>query len=279
MGITQVVSPERSPMDVSLSHLSGRTCNNLIQIINAIHMARGTQGTFTFTIDHQVINTFHVSFVVDKDKPRKPFQAGFFFDNEAHISNQQKREILHLYIVQHLKLPKVPTIPSKTLVVHIRGGDICTTNPHPLYVQPPLSFYVRVFKTSGYSNIHIVTSKDRSNPVILALVRAYGNRVTIQSSDLNTDMATLMAAEHLAINSMGSFGRMLMLGSKRVRECHIPYYRREDASNPYHSMQCLKATKVHAYYIHNYIQPGQWTFDTSQQQTMLTHPSTDVIKI
>lgn len=235
-----------------------------------------TKGTFTFRFPHSVIRNFHVSFVTDESIPRKPFKAEFFFDNEARIPNQKKREILQMFVSEHLKLPKVPLAPITTLVVHIRGEDICKKDPHPLYVQPPLSLYTLVINTHTYQNIRIVTTPECANPVIQPLLNMYGSRISTQTADLNTDVATLLHAQHILINSMGSFGRMIMMMSKHIRVCHIPYYRHADMDNPYHDMRSLTATKVYAYECREYIQPGEWRFDATQQERMLTYPSSQI---
>lgn len=265
-------------MDVQLSNLTGRTCNNIIQCMNALHMAEKTNGTFTFTYDHSVLSTFHVSFVKDTQKTRKSFKGEFYYSNECKLDNQGKRIILQRYIYPYMNIPK-SVMYTNMLVCHVRSGDICTKKPHSLYVQPPLSFYKYVVDTFKYENILIVTEPDLKNPAIQGLVDLYGKRVTVRSSFLVEDIATLLHSTDLLFNSQGTFCRILAMMSKVVKTCYIPYYTTDHANNSYHDLRCLKTTKVYAFLVKNYIVPGDWTFDDNQQKMMKTHSIKDIVPL
>lgn len=58
-----------------------------------------------------------------------------------------------------------------SLVIHIRSGDIFRC-PHPLYVQPPYSYYKAIIEARPWKEI-ILVAEDRVNPTINAMLREY----------------------------------------------------------------------------------------------------------
>lgn len=253
--------------------------NNVIQIVNAIYMARESQGTFTFNFKHAVIESFHVSFVVDRSRRLTNFSAGFFYDHKPNITNQVRRDILQSYVLKHMKVHFKPIGRSDTLVMHIRSADVVAKNPNSVYVQPPLSFYRHVIEAFQYATIVIVTSSDLGNPVITPLLNLYHNRIRIHSSSINSDIAILLSARNLLVNSRGSFGRMCMLMSRNVEVSHQPFYVRSEAFNSYHDSRCLNTTVAHGYLVSDYILPGKWTFDETQQRLMFNYPLSSIVDL
>ena len=51
------------------------------------------------------------------------------------------------------------------VVIHIRSGDIFNKCPHPVYIMPPLSYYVNILNEKNFNKIYLVAA-DKLNPFI-----------------------------------------------------------------------------------------------------------------
>ena len=112
---------------------------------------------------------------------------------------------------------------DRTLVAHVRSGDIFAAKTHADYGQPPLAYYLSAWADSGLSDLHIVTESYRMSPVarLLRLLQATsvgGTRVRVQAGgadDFRRDLGTLMCARHLTVarSSMTT----VLLTNRRLR--------------------------------------------------------------
>ncbi len=105
------------------------------------------------------------------------------------------------------------------IYIHVRSGDIFREAvPHPLYGQPPLSFYVKVLKSKPWSHVTLVCEDDRS-PVISALrkcIEQLGLRCRNQSGSLLEDLGLLLQARNLIIGR-GTFIYPVLCLSRNVK--------------------------------------------------------------
>jgi hypothetical protein len=140
------------------------------------------------------------------------------------------------------------SLGSKTLAIHLRGGDVFGGRHAPKYGQPPLGFYVKVLSHRVWDRVIIVHEDDR-NPVLQALVE-YCQKREIScrqvSGALRNDLAVLLAAEHF-VASRGTFGPAIAGLSQRVKTVYyfedkfsisppktgITLFRAEDRSGEY----------------------------------------------
>jgi hypothetical protein len=152
------------------------------------------------------------------------------------------------------------------LVIHMRGGDIIQHDPppHPLYVQPPLSFYKCVIEDCPIKNIIIIT-ETISNPCAKVIASMYPN-CKIQILSLTEDVTTFLRATHVCFNTQGTFGETLALMSPNIKTAYIPEY-----TEPIRINNWNVDFKVNEYPIADtYIQPGQWTASDEQIALMLS---------
>lgn len=71
----------------------------------------------------------------------------------------------------HIKSKFEPIdIPNDTLVMHIRSGDIYSTNIQPAYAQPPLCYYKSIINKYKWKRVMIL-AQDMQNPVIPELIK------------------------------------------------------------------------------------------------------------
>lgn len=105
------------------------------------------------------------------------------------------------------------------LYIHIRAGDIfAKAQPHPLYGQPPLSFYLRILKLERWEKV-VLVFENRLNPVIdkiLAFLASERIPCEIQSKNLDADTARLLEAENIVIGR-GTFVYPMLCISDNVR--------------------------------------------------------------
>jgi len=114
-----------------------------------------------------------------------------------------KPQIRTQYIKEEIiiNLPPVNIDPDD-LYIHIRGGDAFSSNPSPLYPQPPLCFYEKIIKNNKFKKIHIL-SMDKRNPVLNALINKY-NDIVFKQNDLMHDISLLVHAFNI-VASISSF--------------------------------------------------------------------------
>ena len=109
---------------------------------------------------------------------------------------------IHLLKDEILKnLPHL-NVSSKDLYIHIRSGDIFTHNIHKPYAQPPLCFYISIFKNFNFSKIFLI-SQDKNNPTIDKILTKFQN-VVYTNNKLEYDLSCLMNSYNL-VGSISSF--------------------------------------------------------------------------
>ena len=99
------------------------------------------------------------------------------------------------------------SLGSKTLVIHLRGGDVFGGREAPEYGQPPLGFYVKVLTHRAWRQV-VIVHEDHRNPVLQGLLdycRGEGIPARPVSGTLRDDLAVLLSAENL-VASRGTFG-------------------------------------------------------------------------
>jgi len=253
--------------------------NSLIQLCNAINVGIETKSKVTMP----VFGTCSDAFDMLKDVPDFDFkqisyqedsacneelESKFFFKEEAFdytLTNDQRRELLQKYIYPHLKLTDVENITDKTLVIHIRSGDIFGGWIHKDYVQPPLSFYKKIITETNSSDILIVTQKDKTNPCIDGLL-SWNPNIRLQTGSLREDVSTILKARKLVIG-FGSFGWMLSLMSDNIRSLFCPISVHDLISSSFDT----SPFSIKRYTFDRYIERGNWQCTEDQKELMLTY--------
>jgi hypothetical protein len=316
---------------VTLKEWYGRLGNNLTQLVNAIYFAKQNKHIFICnnvkypkhaldmlevydglleyidnkpTLQSPFIKNFTLSFA---DKPFSdtmstisslPILSDFFYDNNnitvpnTVVSNGERRTILKKYILPNFNYKKDETLTKDTLVIHIRSGDIFNSGTHSFYVQPPFSFYYKVITENNYTNILIITEKDRRNPTIQMILDNFDN-VSIKDSKLEEDINIILSAENFVCNSQGTFGFYLALMSCNIKNLFISYFTDPDTTsfnnNNFLSSENTKSfmdtssitdINIHRFLMHNYIQPFGWNpSDPNQQHSLKFHPLDQIVKL
>jgi hypothetical protein len=260
----------------------GRFGNNFFQILNAIATARlyGFKNIFLPNFCEPFVskskNIKGIQFIFDsRRKYRYKKLEDIFFSSLKYKNNS----IYYKFIAKNFlsKLLNINNVASRDLVIHIRSGDIFINRPHPLYIQPPLSFYKscldRIFKEYSISNVTLVY-ENLANPVISPLIKYLEFKDvshSLVSSDIKTSIEVLMSARIL-IGGVGSFIAPAIIMSTKLRRLFISGYDQK-------LIAIAKASRIHTTlgFFENYIKPGEWANKDSQRKLMLDLPEKDVI--
>jgi hypothetical protein len=253
--------------------------NSLVQLSNAINVGIQTGSCVVMPS----IGTDQETFDILKDVPDKDFSSGvcgeeqvskFFFQNEClgvdEPSNKDRREILHKYVLDHIRLDDTRQVKDETLVIHIRSGDIFGGWIHKNYIQPPLSYYKKIIKEHGNEDVLILTQKDKSNPCVDALL-SWDNDISIQTGTLRQDMTSILMAKNLVIG-FGTFGWMISLLSKNINRLYTP-----DVNQDLFSSYFMQPPfNIKRYQFEDYIGVGEWNNSEAQRHMMISHPETKI---
>lgn len=202
--------------------------NAILQLTNAIHVARQLgvnkiyHRGFAFLRDQALVDQIQILKGIPSNEN---YLASSFFPNalleKICISPDSRcdtaRKLVPWLILQQSR--SAPTDTSRHLYMHIRAGDIFSkTTPHPLYGQPPLSFYTRILRLQRWDKV-VLVFENRLNPVIaplLAFLSAETIPFEIQSGKLDADTARLLEAENIVIGR-GTFVYPMLCISDNVR--------------------------------------------------------------
>ena len=99
-------------------------------------------------------------------------------------------------------------VSKRDLYIHIRSGDIFTKNAHKNYAQPPLCFYISIFKNFQFDKIYLI-SQNKNSYIIDRLLNKFNNIIYSQNS-LKYDISCLINAYNL-VGSISSFLNMLAI--------------------------------------------------------------------
>jgi hypothetical protein len=201
-------------------------------------------------------------------------------------------------IVQHCLRPLFHAVSGcadppgdRTLVMSFRSGDIFTGEPvHPLYVQPPTSYYMQAVEFAcaelGVTDVRLVF-EDRGNPAIAcveAQLGALGIPCALQSASFIEDLSCLANASHL-VAPFSTFAEAAALLSGRLRsyfgfrafESHQQFHRRQEPL----LLGVLRLKGVRAVLIDDalraYTPPRTWKRSASQLQMIRDYPMDHLI--
>lgn len=252
---------------IKISHWYGRLGNNVQQCAVG-HMVAEMLMTQFQSIDHEIIAKHQTSFGYNTQEASSKF---FYWEGPykevnlpmEHIYKNMRR-ICKTYISPHLKIPRRDPIGDDTIVIHIRSGDVFdpgVVNPSQ-YTPNPYCFYDELIKEFEYAIV--VTEPDSYNPIIDKLKE--NPKVTIQSSSVEEDFATLMAAKHLANSGVGTFAVAAALCSNNIENFWCTNLHLTEHLN--WRMLLGSDVDVTLFELNNYIPVGEWK-NTEDQRKMI----------
>lgn len=223
----------------------GRLGNNFIQLKNMIDIAMYHKHNISFKIKHRYFDLdviekyfskYHNKNVISSD-------SGFYSDRDKFLHNieitdeciSERNDLLK----KSFMIKNVEKMNENTLVIHIRSGDIFNSRPHPLYVPPPLKYYIDNIIEQKPDKI-IIVCEDKKNPVVDTLLTLYPNSIWKKNS-LEDDIKIVLGSTNV-ISSVGTFIPSLLMISDNIKN-HISYTNDNEYRKIMYPWKCSKIQK------------------------------------
>ena len=254
---------------------SGRTGNNILQIIRAIHYAIINSHNSIQFQQHSLL-TSNIITLENIENSNKSQISDTFFSLKNYNIIDPEPYIMKEYFQKYVKpIFKIQTennnnvddnvddndLHENSIYVHFRGGDIFSSNPHKAYVQPPLSYYKNIIKE--YDTIKLVC-EDKKNPCINEILKQ--ENVEYISNTLEKDLSILSNVSNLVIG-FGTFGFLLYLMNPYLKNLYIPDF----FVNELPKGDWGNDINVHIINLPNYIKVGEWKNTIEQRKIMLEY--------
>lgn len=225
--------------------------NNIIQLSNIIHIALYKEHNVLFKVKHELFDLKIITDYLNKYNNEKKItdRCNFFyrkdFSKEIFKENieETKKLLKEAFIIKNIN-----KLDEDVLLIHIRSGDLFVGIPHPAYIPPPLSYYIKQINKYNYKKI-IIVSEDKRNPVVNKLLELYENAI-YNKNNLIGDIKLILSAQNI-LYSIGSFIPSLMLISDNLKELHTPF-QENDIKDYYSIMKPWKNTEKQREYILSY---------------------------
>ena len=232
----------------------GRLGNNIIQLSNAIHIAIAFKHNIKINVQHRFFDFSLIEKYFNKYNNSEIITDGynFFYKSKLPFSNaifKQNIEEKNKILQKAFLINNINKLPENDLVIHIRSGDIFSSNPHPDYIPPPLSYYTKEIDKRKYKKIHIIC-EDTKNPVVNELRKLYKNAV-YEKNTLEKDIRIILGATNI-LYSVGSFITSLMFLSNNNKYLHDYVYNNGKLKEYYKFMKPWKNTIEQRNYILTY---------------------------
>lgn len=279
----------------------GRFGNIVYQLLNATLLARhfGCDTIEMFPFEGGPLPTIidDLTFRYAKaeiDSSAKPTLVGHFYETyhfgslirdvvPGEVWNTIQR-VVHL-LFRHLR-NNAARLNPRTLVVHFRSGDVFGAAPvHPVYVQPPATYYEKAIDHAlGSMGVldAVLVFEDRANPAIAPTERyllSRGVPFRTQSARLVEDLAYLLGAHHL-IASHGTMCEAVALLSDKLRT--FVAFRVLDAQEHLHARErslfpaLLNQRQATTFLVEDahggYIPRFDWRCSPDQLELMVSYP-------
>ena len=261
-------------MSVNITNWYGRLGNNITQIVNAIIFANYFNINKINYPNHNIIkNTqlilnnlnknnitcnkcYHHTFFSRKKICKKfNLNEDIFENNKINI-----REIIKS-IISFTEYEKLD-ITDKDLIIHIRSGDVYSSNPHMGWIQPPLSFYENIINTHKWDKIYLIC-EDTKSPVIKPLLNKYKN-IIFNLQSLKNDIHYIIKAKNICFG-MGSFVPALLLFNDNLNTIYYPKYCYR------YLIDFISYKEKKEYELLNYIKIGEWANTKKQKNIILKY--------
>jgi hypothetical protein len=252
---------------INIQSWNGRTGNNILQIIRAIHYSMINKHKLIQFPKHFLLTSNII--ILEHLLTNNKLQINDIFfslkkyniiDPEPYIMKEYFQKYINpIFNIQKENNNKIQD--SNIIYVHFRGGDIFSSNPHKAYVQPPLSYYKNII--DNYDIIKLVC-EDKKNPCISHLLKQ--QNIQYISNSLDKDLSILYNASNLIIG-FGTFGFLLYLMNPHLNNLYIPdFFVKELPKGSWGNN-----INVHIIELPNYIKVGEWKNSEKQRKIMLEY--------
>jgi len=241
----------------------GRLGNNIQQLVITIYFANYFGHNVIKFPNHKLfVKNFLVLNIEDKNNPD-------IYDNFFYIEKLNKKYGIPIDFINEKitldSLKKIFKVKSNLefnendLLIHVRSGDIFSSNPHPGFVPPNFSFYKNIITSRNWNNIYLL-AEDTRNPIINKLIREFN--VTFKLQSLEDDINMILKSKNICFG-VGTFIPSLLLFNNVIENIYYPTYCHRTIIN---YIECNKFTID----IKNYIKKGEWR-NTPEQQYLINN--------
>ena len=244
---------------IIINNWYGRLGNNIRQISNVIDLAIVYKHNVKFNVKHKFFDLTIIENYFNKYNNSKIITGSFFKQQKLSYTpkwNLQLNEVFNLHqeekkelLKQSFIIKNIKKLHENDLVIHIRSGDIFSSNPHRNYVPPPLVYYTKQINKNNFDNI-IIICEDKKNPVVNKLLELYKN-ATYNKHSLQKDIELILGASNI-IFSVGTFIPSLMLMSDNIKYLYGKDCNNEELEDYYKVMKPWKNTEKQRDYILTY---------------------------
>tara|TARA_A100001015_G_C14910443_1_gene680259 strand:+ start:414 stop:1196 length:783 start_codon:yes stop_codon:yes gene_type:complete len=254
-----------------ISNWIGRTGNNILQIIRAIHYGK-VNGYNILLFKHLYFSNGTVNkIILNTNKNMKKTISATFFNIKDLGCNDPNPRLMKIYFNKYLKNIFLFNVKNKysnndnSLAIHIRAGDIFRGNgAHSAYVQPPLKYYKDIIESRNWDKVTVVY-EDIGNPCVNALMDENYENIHFTSNNLKTDINILCQFQNLVLG-FGTFGLLLFFLNENIKNIYIPKYVIEELPKGNWGDVTMNIIDLP-----NYIKCGEWKNEESQKRMMLNY--------
>lgn len=212
-------------MTARINNWSGRTGNNLIQIINCLYYSfyKHNLNSITFP-SHSLFKTTKIlskeNKNLDNSKKIHTDKSNFFYAKKLGfvLCPKKMREISQKYLIDIVNINLNETCINNSFYIHLRGGDTFTSK-NLNFISMPWKYYKYILDNNNYENL-IVVHEDNNNSC-LDKFKELKNAKT-QSKTLLEDIELLCQAKRF-IFTVSTFDIMIFCLSKNIEEIFIPH--------------------------------------------------------
>jgi hypothetical protein len=265
----------------------GRFGNNVIQLLQAIHVARKIKANRIY-IGEVNIGKLKVPFrhagleLVPSvtAEAQELVLTGHFYHRFcfaklfSDFDDKLRLAIMANYIRPMMAGLCVDAAGSIDILhIHVRSGDIFENSNHTGYVQPPLAYYAQVLRHAVLNfrvSKVVLVFEDRKNPCVDALVNYLSLsplRFETHSGSIRDDMRVLASARHMAVG-ISSFAPLIGLIFQNLLTIYgfriLPF-------GSLFNAQCVRSFVIKDV-VGQYIRSGEWRNTKEQRRRMLQYP-------
>ena len=237
-------------MACEISSWFGRSGNNVWQLCKAVYVCKHKKMKGVSFPKHEFLKTTYIS--IDESSSNTEVIKDTFFYTKVDCSLEDLKKLCMEYIRPIVTFEYKE--PLDDVVVHFRGGDIFSSNPHRSYVQPPLKYYTDILKGRSC----IIVKEDDKNPCIKMIENGTHIHGTLKS-----DFETLLQSKEL-ICGTGTFCVAVYLLSEHIQIIHMPY-------TMYEILPKREKDYIKFYKYEDYIKKGQWNASKNQLNLMISY--------